>query len=108
MTKEDQAFYDWWKQNRLREKRWVNQLSVGLPIGLVFCLPVLLMLLFRGWYKRMPYVSGSQLTVILIGCIAIAVFFAVFRMRFKWDRNEQRFRELELSIQSEQNEKQEL
>ncbi|HMO32618.1 MAG TPA: hypothetical protein PKE63_04650 [Lacibacter sp.] len=104
MTKEDAAFLQWWEQNRDREKRWVNQLAVGLPLGIVFGLPILLSVLFRGWYKRMPYVSGSQLTLILMGILGIAVFYAVFRMRFKWEMQEQRYRELKADQKQEETE----
>lgn len=89
----DAQFALWWEANRHKEKKWLNQLTIGLPLGLVFVLPVLLSVLFRGWYKRMPYVSGTQLTLILMACIGIAVFYAIFRMRFKWEMNEQRYRE---------------
>jgi hypothetical protein len=89
----EEQFAQWWEANRDRQKKWLNQLTVGLPLGLVFGLPVLLSVLFRGWYKRMPYVSGTQLTLIIMACMAIAVFFAIFRMRFKWEMNEQRYRE---------------
>jgi cbb3-type cytochrome oxidase subunit 3 len=50
--------------------------------------------MFRGWYKNMPYISGSQLTVIMIAVLLIIVFYAIFRMRFKWELNEQRYNEL--------------
>lgn len=89
----DAQFAAWWAANREREKKWLNQLTVGLPLGFVFGLPVLLSVLFRGWYKRMPYISGTQLTLIMMACIGIAVFYAIFRMRFKWEMNEQRYRE---------------
>lgn len=103
MSEQDRNFMKWWENNREQEKKWINQLSIGLPLGLVFGLPVLLSVLFRGWYKRMPYVSGTQLTVILIACLGIAVFYAVFRMRFKWEMNEQRYTELLLSLKNDEN-----
>jgi hypothetical protein len=42
----------------------------------------------------MPYVSGTQFTLILMACLGIAVFYAIFKMRFKWEMNEQRYMEL--------------
>jgi pilus assembly protein TadC len=65
-----------------------------MPLGLVFALPVLLSVIFNDWYKRMVFISPSQVTLILITVIGIAVFFALFRMRFKWEENEQRYKEL--------------
>ena len=94
MSSEDAAFLKYWSHNREKEKKWLTQLMVGLPLGLVFGLPVLLSFLLRGWYKRMPYITGSQFTVILMAILGIAVFYAIFRMRFKWELNEQRYHEL--------------
>jgi hypothetical protein len=94
MSSEDLAFLKYWEQNRTREKKLFTQVAVGLPLGLVFGLPILLSFLLRGWYKRMPYISGSQFTVILMALLGIAVFYGIFRMKFKWEINEQRYREL--------------
>ena len=94
LNREEKEFMEWWEANRLQEKRWVRQLTIGLPVGLVFGLPILLSVLFRGWYKRMPYISGAQLTLILMGCLAIAVFYAVIRMHVRWDEREQHYKSL--------------
>ena len=94
MTKEETAFIQWWEANRLKEKRWLRKLTVGLPLGFVFGLPILLSVIFRGWYKRMPYISGGQLTLILMACLAIAVFYAIIPVRVQWEQNEQRYEEL--------------
>jgi hypothetical protein len=94
MTKEETAFMQWWETNRLKEKQWMRKLTVGLPLGFVFGLPILLSVVFRGWYKRMPYISGGQLTLILMACLAIAVFYAIIRVRVQWEQNEQRYEEL--------------
>jgi hypothetical protein len=101
MNPGDEEFIKYWAANRRREKKWLHQLAVGLPLGLVFGLPILLSVLMRGWYKRMPFVSGSQVTLILMACLAISVFYAIFRMKFKWDMNEQRYEELKHQQQKE-------
>ena len=101
LSKEDKEFITWWEANSKREKKLVTQLSVGLPLGLAFGFPILLSVMFRGWYKNMPYVSGSQLTVILIAVLLIIVFYAIFRMRLKWELNEQRYNELKEKQESE-------
>lgn len=94
LSQQEKEFITWWEANSKREKKWLTQLSIGLPLGLAFGFPILLSVMFRGWYKNMPYVSGSQLTVILIAVLLIIVFYAIFRMRFKWELNEQRYNEL--------------
>jgi pilus assembly protein TadC len=104
LSNENREFLKWWEENRLKEKKVLKQLAIGLPIGLAFGFPVLLSVLFRGWYKNMPYISGTQLTVILIAVLLIMVFYALFRMYFKWDMNEQRYREL-LKLQDDETKK---
>lgn len=94
MTDAEKEFMHWWEENRLKEKKLLKQLMIGLPIGLAFGFPILLSVMFRGWYNRMPYISGTELTVILIGVLLIVVFYAIFRMYFKWDMREQQYLEL--------------
>lgn len=94
VTHQEQLFINYWEANREKEKKVFRQLAVGLPLGLVFALPVLLSVLFHDWYKRMVFISSTQITLILITVLGIGVFFALFRMRFKWEENEQRYKEL--------------
>ena len=94
ITDQEQLFINYWEINRNKQKKFFYQLAVGLPIGLVFAFPVLLSVIFHEWYKSMVFISPSQVTIILITVLGIAVFFALFRMRFKWEENEQRYKEL--------------
>ena len=94
LTKDEKFFIDYWEKNRDKEKRFLAQFAGGLPLGLVFALPVLVAVIFHGWYKNMIYISLSQLIVIIIGVIGVAVFFTIFRMKFKWENNEQLYKEL--------------
>jgi len=94
ITDQEQLFINYWEANRDKQKQIFYQLAVGLPLGLVFALPVLLSVIFHDWYKRMVFISSSQVTIILITVLGIAVFFALFRMKFKWEENEQRYKEL--------------
>ena len=55
--------------------------------------------IFHDWYKQMIFISASEITTILIAVLGIAVFFALFRMKFKWEENEQRYKELKFKEQ---------
>ncbi len=94
ISDQEQLFIHYWEANRDKQKKIFYQLLIGLPVGLVFALPVLLSVLFHDWYKRMVFISSTQITLILITVLGIAVFYALFRMRFKWEENEQRYKEL--------------
>lgn len=99
ITDQEKLFINYWEANRDKQKKTLYQLAVGLPIGLVFALPVLLSVIFHDWYKQMVFISGSEITVILIAVLGIAVFFALFRMKFKWEENEQLYKELKFKEQ---------
>lgn len=94
LSKDEKLFLEYWEKNRDRQKHFMHQLASGLPMGLIFALPVLLAVIFHGWYKSMIYISGAQIIVIIIGVLGVAVFYAIFRMKFKWDNNEQLYKEL--------------
>jgi hypothetical protein len=99
ITEQEKLFIDYWDKNREKQKRSFYQLAIGLGVGLVFALPILLSVIFHDWYKQMIYISGSQMTVILIGVLGITVFLALFRMKFKWEQNEQLYKELKYKEQ---------
>lgn len=94
ITDEEKLFVNYWEKNSGKEKKLFHMLAFGLPIGLVFALPILLSVLFHDWYKNMVYVSDSEVTIIMIAVMAIAVFYALFRMKFKWEMNDQLYKEL--------------
>jgi len=94
LTKDEKLFIDYWEKNREKEKHFFRQLVYGSPWGLVFALPVLVVVIFDDWYKNMIPISKSQIILIIITVIGIAVFYSIFRMKFKWDNNEQIYKEL--------------
>ncbi len=95
----------YWRQNRDREKRTFRQLLVGLPIGLVFAVPIVINY-SSGWYKRANmwangHAEESSGTVLIVAALVILVFIAVFSKKHRWDMNEQDYRELEAKQQKE-------
>jgi len=94
LTNDERLFCEYWEKNRDKEKKFMRQLATGIPIGLIFALPVLLAVIFHDWYKSMIYISQSQLMVIMLGVLFVTLFFAVFRNKFKWENNEQLYKEL--------------
>lgn len=95
LSEAEEAYIDYWQQNRLREKKLLNQLLIGLPLGIIFAAPVLLNL-FGGWYKRAHMQANAQMNpmVVLIAVLLIVVFVAVFSRKHKWEMKEQQYREL--------------
>ena len=104
LTDTEKRFIEYWEANRLREKKVNKQLLLGLPIGLLFAIPVLI-LLFSGkfWYQRASMEANSQTSpvILMIAIICIAVFVAVFYKRHQWDMKEQQYLELKAKEQEE-------
>ena len=90
----EKQYIDYWERNRLREKKVLNQLLIGLPLGIVFAAPVLLNL-FGGWYKRAGMQANAKMNpvVLLVAVLLIVVFVAIFSRKHKWEMKEQQYRE---------------
>ena len=96
LTEEENNFVEFWERERLRRKRFSNQLTLGLPLGVLFVILIFINF-FSGWYKRATMIlntESSLFLVLLAAALLIVVFVAIFTARHKWDINEQRYREL--------------
>ena len=94
LSQAEKNYIEYWEKNRLREKKLLNQLLIGLPLGILFSAPVLLNL-FSRWYVRADMEANSQMNpvVLLIAMLLIIVFIAIFSRRHKWEMKEQQYRE---------------
>ncbi|CAN5805057.1 hypothetical protein BH10BAC2_BH10BAC2_19160 [soil metagenome] len=104
LSSNDEAFIQYWGKNRDRKKKLLRQLFVGLPLGLLISGGVIFSL-DLGWYSRANMVANSQTNpyVLLIAVLAITVFTTIFYIRFKWDINEQHYKELLAKKQRQEN-----
>lgn len=94
---DESKFMEYWEQNRQKQKKRLNQLMLGLPLGILFALPIIInFLLGRFWYKRADAVGLSQFspTVLIIAALLIAVFTALLNRQFRWEKLEQQYLEL--------------
>ncbi|MBL0182885.1 MAG: hypothetical protein IPP96_11580 [Chitinophagaceae bacterium] len=78
----------------------------GLPMAVLFSLPVLLLLFviqffFPDWYTKISNTSSGTFVTIIIALFISILFFAYFRMHYKWEMNEQIYRELKSKAQNE-------
>jgi uncharacterized membrane protein len=96
LNEEEKAFIQYWEQNRDRQKKIFRQFLIGIPIGLLFAIPIVINFA-SGWYRRADMEANSgefNPMVLLIALLIIVAFVAIFSRRHKWDQYEQRYREL--------------
>jgi protein-S-isoprenylcysteine O-methyltransferase Ste14 len=95
----EKLFVDYWERNRLKEKQFFYQILTGIPVGLLFALPIVFLLFTsRYWFKRADMVANSELSpaVLIISVFIIALFFGVIRKRHQWEMKEQQYKELKV------------
>ncbi len=95
LSKEEENFIAYWEANREKEKKWLRQLIVGLPVGLLIGSAIVFSLI-SGWYTRADMVANSEMNpfVFLFAILAICCFTAIFYKKNKWEQNEQLYKEL--------------
>jgi hypothetical protein len=93
LTQEETDFIDYWERNRDRRKRVFYQFLVGIPIGLLFAVPIAINFT-SGWNKRASMLVNSGGLTLLLALVLIVGFTAIFSQRHKWDQLDQRYREL--------------
>ena len=107
ISEQEKMFLRYWEANRLKEKRITKQLLIGLPVGMLFGLPIIFML-FSGkfWYKRADMEANTHLNplVLMVAVIIIIVFVAVFYKRHQWEMKEQQYLEIKARQDKQQTE----
>jgi hypothetical protein len=97
LSEKDQEFLRYWEVNRLRKKKVIRQLAVGLPLAVLFVISIFLNF-FSGWYKRADMARSEEaptlILVLLVAALLIVIFIVIFSARHRWDMNEQQYKEL--------------
>jgi hypothetical protein len=99
LKEEERRFVVYWESVRDEQARFVSKLFGGLPMALIFSLPILssvaiVYFVFPEWYTKISQKAFTVTYSIVIAVFLAALFFAFFRMQFKWEMNEQLYQEL--------------
>ena len=99
ITEKDKAFLRYWEQNRDFENTFKRKLSGGLPMAILFGLPIILLIVvirifLPDWYMKISSTSSGMFFTAVIAMIGVVLFYAYFRMQYKWEMNEQLYHEL--------------
>jgi MFS superfamily sulfate permease-like transporter len=99
LSEKDKKFMIYWEKEKDRRKSFSVKLFSGLPMAALFCVPILLFitviyLFFPEWYTKVSSRMPGAVSTIVIAVIICMFFFSYFRMQYKWEMNEQLYREL--------------
>ena len=99
LSEKDKDFIIYWEKEKERRSTFSAKLIDGLPMAALFCVPILLFitavyLFFPFLYTKISSRLPGSIVTIVIAVIICMLFFSYFRMQFKWESNEQLYREL--------------
>lgn len=99
LSEKEIAFIKYWEIYRIPHGSFKSKLIRGFPMALMFGLPIILFILsvflfFPSWYTKISNTSAGSFIIIVIAVFLTIIFFSYFRMHFKWEMNEQLYKEL--------------
>lgn len=99
ISEKDKAFLEYWDKVKEHENTFASKVSRGLPMAFLFALPIVLSVIAvrifaPDWYMKMSSTSPGAFVTIMIAMVTIIVFYAYFRMQYKWEMNEQLYQEI--------------
>lgn len=88
-----------WEKVREPESHFLSKLTRGLPMAMLFGLPIIFSLiavyfLSPEWYTKVSQAASGTLGTLVVAVVITILFFSYFRMHFKWEMNEQLYKEL--------------
>jgi membrane protein YdbS with pleckstrin-like domain len=99
LTQKEIEFLQFWEKNREMESQFSRKLTAGLPMSILFALPILLMVgvvyfFIPDWYMKISKATGGAFVAVVLALLILIFFFAFFRMHYRWENNEQLYQEL--------------
>ena len=106
LSEKDQKFLLRWENERNRQNTVLGKILNGLPMAMVFSFPIILLIFvvyifFPEWYTKISATSQGTFIIIVIAVLLCTVFFSYFRMHYKWEMNEQLYKELKKKQQQD-------
>ena len=108
LTEREKQFILYWEREREKQNSTKAKLINGLPMAVLFSIPILLFitavyLFFPEWYTKISNRLAGSLVTIIIAVILCILFYSYFRMHYKWEMNEQAYQELKAKSKKSEN-----
>jgi uncharacterized membrane protein len=99
LSDEEKNFIDYWELNREPHSSFSSKLFRGLPMAMLFGIPIILFiviiyLFFPEWYTKVSMAITGTVPVIIVAVLIVILGYSFTRMHFKWEMNEQLYNEL--------------
>jgi len=99
LSEKEKQFMVRWEKVREKERTVSEKIRNGLPMAVIFSLPILLFIFsvrifLPDWYTKISNTGSGTFVAIIIALLLCILFFAYFRMQYKWEMNEQLYTEL--------------
>ncbi len=104
LTSEEDKFLTFWEQNREEYSSFSSKLKRGLPMASFFGLPIIFFVaivyfFIPDWYIKISKTSPQAFLVVFIAVFMLILFYAFTKMHFKWEMDEQFYKELKYKKQ---------
>ena len=101
ISEKDIEFLRYWERVRDTEGTFTSKLTRGLPMAFLFGLPIILSvvvvkLFVPDFSMKISKTSPGAFVTVVIATFIIILFYAFFRMQYKWEMNEQLYQELKV------------
>jgi hypothetical protein len=99
LSDSEYRFISHWENVRIPYSTTISKFKRGLPLALIFGGSLFLSLVgvyffSPEWYTKISQRANSSMIAIIIGFFFSILFFAYFKMHFKWEMDEQLYHEL--------------
>ena len=107
LTEQEEKFIQRWESERKKLDSVSGKLLSGLPVAMLFSLPIIMSVLViylfsPEWYTKISNTAPGTFITVIIAVLLCIVFFSYFRMYYKWETNEQIYHELKSRSKEQQ------
>jgi hypothetical protein len=106
LTDKELKFIKDWEINREEYSRFGSKMRRGLPMAMVFSFPIFFSVasvyfFSPEWFTKISQNAISSFVAILLAVLLTILFFSFFRMHFKWEMNDQLYKELKIKMKKD-------
>lgn len=95
LTEEEKKFISFWEKERDRRKKWPYLLLHNIRMGIIFGAPIALFFMLEAPRHR-SLITHTDLVLIMLCIVSIAVFYALFHGYSKWDASDSHYQILKM------------